>query len=79
MSKFKHLVHDKYHVVSSHFVEADFKTTAIKFEKQGIDPSIIKTYIDKYKDLKSKNKIKEGEAKDIDFWGKKSFEEFLLL
>ena len=55
---------------------ADFKTTEVKFLDHGVDKSEIDEYFKDFKELKSRNKITNAQEKDIDFWGKKSWEEF---
>lgn len=57
-------------------VVADFKTVSKKFLDQGQDKAAIEDLITKFKDAKTKNKIKETEHKNIDFWGKGKFEDF---
>ena len=68
---FKSRVTTKYNVVT-----ADFKTVGLKFEKQGIEPSLVEDYIAKFKSLRAKNKIKEASEKNIDSWGSKDFKTF---
>jgi len=57
-------------------VTADFKTVKTKFSKLGIEDDVIDSYLQQFKDLNSKNKIKEASKKNIDFWGKKTWKEF---
>jgi hypothetical protein len=56
---------------------ADFKTTKKKFIDQGIEEDQIDTYFEDFKFLKDRNKIRSLEDKNIDNWGKKSWEEFV--
>jgi len=55
---------------------ADFKAVEKKFESQGIELELIKQYIEDFKKLRDQNRIDSIEKKNIDYWGKKSFEEF---
>jgi hypothetical protein len=57
-------------------VVADFKTVQLKFEKQNVPVSDIKEYFDAFKKLRDKNYIKNNQEKDIDYWGKQSWENF---
>ena len=56
-------------------IEEDFKTVSTKFINSGATPDEVNSYIDKFKTL-SKNQRISGEEKNIDIWGKKSFDEF---
>ena len=56
-------------------VQADFKTVEKKFLATE-DPTSVKDYINLFKKLKDQNRIQDVKKKNIDFWGKKSFEEF---
>lgn len=51
-----------------------FKEIAVKFNKE-VDDVTVKKYMDKYKLLKERNKIKGVEA-DIDSWSKKTWNDF---
>ena len=68
---FKSRVTAKYNVVT-----ADFKTVGLKFEKQGIEKSLVEDYIAKFKSLRDKNRIKDATEKNIDSWGSKDFKTF---
>jgi hypothetical protein len=57
-------------------VVADFKSVTEKFLKQGASKDDIDTYIQKFKSLRDKQKIKDLQDKNIDNWGKKEFKEF---
>jgi len=57
-------------------ITADFKTVEQKFLTQNVSGTDIKTYMDLFKQAKSKNKIKNKNEMDIDYWGKKPFNEF---
>lgn len=54
-------------------VLADFKSVAKKFINQGIDADTVKKYLLEFKELKNKKDL--GEYKDINYWGKKPFDE----
>jgi hypothetical protein len=56
-------------------VEEDFKTVTKFFIDSGATPDEVNLYIDRFKTL-SKNQRISGEEKNIDTWGKKSFDEF---
>lgn len=58
----------------STFLE-DFKTTAVKFERQGVPSGEVKDYLDKFKKMRDV-RIKGPDEKNIDNWAKKSFDEF---
>ena len=60
----------------ANIVVADFKSVKKKFLKQEIEEEEIDEYIDLFKKLKDGNRITKVEEKNIDNWGKKSFEEF---
>jgi len=55
-------------------IQADYKTVFKKFVDQGNDEETVKQYLTEFKELRDKKDL--GEFKDIDLWGKKSFEEF---
>ena len=57
-------------------VQSDFKSVEKKFTDQHISKEDVKKYLSTFKDLRDKQKIKEVTEKNIDYWGKKSFEEF---
>jgi len=59
-----------------HRVISDFKAVEKKFEDQGIDLDTINVYIDDFKKLKDQNRIVSLDEKNIDYWGKKPWEEF---
>ena len=69
---FRALVIAKYKIVL-----ADYKTVKYKFIKQGIAPDSVNKYIDTFKKLRDQNKIKDLKKKDIDFWGRGKFEDFV--
>ena len=73
--KVKQYVKD--HTTTSELVTADFKTVKKKFTTdQNIEVDVVDTYLEEFKELRDKNKIKKVDEKSIDFWGKKSWEEF---
>jgi len=55
-------------------IQADYKTVFKKFVDQGNDEETVKQYLTEFKELRDTKDL--GEFKDIDLWGKKSFEEF---
>ena len=55
-------------------IQADYKTVFKKFVDQGNGEETVKQYLTEFKELRDKKDL--GEFKDIDLWGKKSFEEF---
>jgi len=57
-------------------IESDFKTVKQKFIKQGISQERVNETIDAFKELRDGQKIKAIDEKNIDFWGKKSWEDF---
>ena len=62
---------------NSIYILADFKTVKKKFATdQNIEVDLVDTYLDEFKELRNRNKIKDHDEKNIDFWGKKSWEEF---
>jgi hypothetical protein len=63
--------------VFKNIILADFKTAKKKFLDQGIEEDIIDTYLDDFKTLKDRNKIKSLEDKNIDNWAKKTWDEFV--
>jgi hypothetical protein len=63
-------------ILSSIIVHSDFKTVLKKFEDQGSLRNEIEEYFELFKKAKEQNKIKEEQEKNIDFWGKKPFQEF---
>ena len=63
-------------ILSYIVIKSDFKSVLKKFEEQGILRNEIEEYFQHFKKIKQKNKIKQVEEKNIDYWGKKSFQEF---
>ena len=57
-------------------VLADFKTVKKKFLDQGASEDDVNTYLTHFKRMRDQNRIKDNTQKNIDFWGKKSWEEF---
>ena len=57
-------------------VESDFKTSKEKFLQQGIEEQEIAVTFDSFKEAASKNKIKNLDEKNIDWWAKKPWAEF---
>jgi len=57
-------------------VEADFKSVVLKFQNQGHSESEVKKAIERFKTLRDQKKIKDVSHRDIEYWGKKSFDEF---
>ena len=57
-------------------IVADFKAVEVKFLDQGVDKSEIDDYFKDFKELKNRNKIDDPDERNIDFWGKKTWEEF---
>ena len=55
---------------------ADFKSVQKKFEDQGTPVEDIKQYLEDFKELRDRNKIKNVTEKNIDHWGSKPWEEF---
>jgi len=60
----------------SNLIEADFKTVKEKFLKQDRATDEVDDYIDRFKKLRDQNRIQKNEEKDIDYWGKKDFDDF---
>jgi len=56
---------------------ADFKTVKNSFIQKGISPIAIDTYLNKFKLAREKNKIGKIEEKNIDYWAKKSWTDFV--
>jgi hypothetical protein len=56
-------------------VLADFKTTEKKFLDSGASTDEVKNYLDTFKKLRDSGRIQDVQEKDIDSWGKKSFED----
>ena len=63
-------------IALSRIIEADFKTALNKFQEQGVDDDVIKDTFEAFKEAKKKNKIKENDQKNIDWWAKKPWDEF---
>jgi hypothetical protein len=57
-------------------VESDFKTSKEKFLQQGVEEQEITITFDSFKEAASKNKIKNIDEKNIDWWAKKPWAEF---
>ena len=70
MMHFFSKVKSKYFLVTS-----DFKTVEKKFADQGVSLEVVKDYLEKFKTLRDRNQL-QGDDRDIDSWGKKSWEEF---
>ena len=60
----------------SGFLFEDFKTAEAAFLSQGIEKGLIKSYFEKFKEIKTKNKIKDSKQKNIDLWAKEDFGSF---
>jgi len=71
-----HCICDKEDVKANFKIKADYKTVQKKFINQGIDEPIVKEYLDTFKKLRDKNRIQDTDKKDIDYWGKKSWDTF---
>jgi hypothetical protein len=56
-------------------VTSDFKTVEKKFLDLGAEKAKVKDYLDRFKKLRDRNKLKDDE-KNIDLWGSKPFQEF---
>lgn len=56
-------------------VLADFKTVEKKFKDQDVSAEDIKTYFDRFKKLRDEHRITDTQQKDIDYWGKKPFDD----
>lgn len=70
------MIHFFSKVKSKYFlVTSDFKTVEKKFADQGVSLEVVKDYLEKFKTLRDRNQL-QGEDRDIDSWGKKSWEEF---
>jgi CRISPR/Cas system endoribonuclease Cas6 (RAMP superfamily) len=67
---------DKHSKFNDFLITSDFKTTEKKFLDQKIPVEDIKEYLAIFKELRDRNKIKKADEKNIDFWGKKSWEDF---
>lgn len=63
-------------ILSRLIVQSDFSTVKRKFLKQNAHSEEIKEYFEIFRDLKKKNKIKNKQERNIDYWGKKQFSEF---
>lgn len=57
-------------------VVANFKTVKNKFINQGEDPDEVEKYLELFKKVRDKNKL-ESHERDINFWSKRSFSEFV--
>jgi len=55
---------------------ADFKTVKTKFLDQGIADDEVDSYLEDFKILRDRNKIKNIDEKNIDYWGGKVWEVF---
>lgn len=53
----------------------NFTNAEKEFEKETGDLSLVKNYIERFKSLRSRNRL-EGQEKDINFWRKSSWEDF---
>lgn len=62
--------------LSRAIVIADFKSVEKKFIEQNADKEEIQRYLDLFKELKSNQRIQSIENKNIDTWGKRTWEEF---
>jgi len=58
-------------------VTSDFKSVKTKFIDQGIDKELVDEYIEAFKKLRDKNRIRNMTDKNIDTWGKKPWDEFV--
>ncbi len=58
-------------------IQADFKSVKTKFLEQGAEEEVIQKALEDFKKLRDQNKIQKPEDKDINAWGKKSWEEFI--
>jgi hypothetical protein len=56
-------------------VISDFKTVEKKFLDSGAEKEEVKNYLDAFKKLRDSGRIQDVQEKDIDSWGKKSFED----
>ena len=63
-------------VLAKIIVRSDYTTVLKKFMDQGSNRDEIEEYIALYKELKTRDKIKNNDEKNIDWWGKKTFLEF---
>jgi len=63
-------------LVLSKLVKADFSTVKKIFLKQNAHSQEINEYFELFKELKKRDKIKNKDEKNIDRWGKKTFQEF---
>lgn len=57
-------------------VEADFKTAKKKFLDLGVEEEQINVTFEAFKEAKTKNKIRNNDEKNIDFWAKKPWDDF---
>jgi len=57
-------------------ITSDFKSVQTKFVDRGADEEDVKKYLNDFKTLRDRDKIKSLDEKNIDHWGKKSWEEF---
>ena len=62
--------------LSKAIVLADFKSVEKKFIEQNAEKDEIKKYLDLFKELKNNQRIQSIEDKNIDTWGKRTWEEF---
>ena len=58
-------------------VISDFKSVSRKFAGQGIDPTRVETYLKLFRKLKDRNRIVNEQQRDVNFWGKGKFEDFV--
>lgn len=57
-------------------VLADFKTVRQKFNDCFVASDLVDSYLNDFKELRDKNRIKNINEKNIDYWGKKSWDDF---
>ena len=62
--------------VLSRLVQADYTDVKKLFLKQNAHSQEINEYFELFKELKKRDKIKNKDEKNIDLWGKKTFQEF---
>lgn len=62
-------------VCSKYYIEANFTTVKKHFELDA-SGSTVDSFLEKFKTLRDQNKIKEVEKRNIDYWAKRSWEEF---
>ena len=67
----KHIILSRYRIVV-----ADFKSVKNIFLSQKAKETEVDKYISNFKELRDRHKIKKSEDKNIDNWGKRSFDEF---